>query len=262
MVASRTFTAEDQASFAALSGDYNPLHMDAIAARRTQAGAPVVHGMHMLLWLLENLAAQHPTLSAVTRLKVRFRQPVYLDERIDLHVTLADAARVQASIHVGGAPAVDVTVTLDGAGTAAAGNPASAGNSDRSGSSDNSGNLRTVATAGSGASASAKPLTVASDLKLSEMQGRSGRVPFVTSEAEMRAAFPGAARLIGARRAVALACTSYLVGMELPGLHSVYGGLDVEFVADADQCCPMLSMLSTLPMLQMPRLLHLPPTRR
>jgi acyl dehydratase len=45
-ISSRIFDADDQQAFAALSGDVNPMHMDALQARRAQAGARVVHGMH------------------------------------------------------------------------------------------------------------------------------------------------------------------------------------------------------------------------
>ncbi len=34
----RRFTEHDQERFARFSGDWNPMHMDLIAARRTQAG--------------------------------------------------------------------------------------------------------------------------------------------------------------------------------------------------------------------------------
>ena len=50
MLASRTFTEADQSEFAAVSGDRNPMHLDALLARRTQAGVPVVHGLHLVLW--------------------------------------------------------------------------------------------------------------------------------------------------------------------------------------------------------------------
>jgi acyl dehydratase len=51
-LAERVFTETDQKRFASVSGDYNPMHMDALQARRTQAGAPVVHGINLFLWAL------------------------------------------------------------------------------------------------------------------------------------------------------------------------------------------------------------------
>ena len=38
VLAERTFTPDYQNRFAALSGDFNPMHMDAVAARRTIFG--------------------------------------------------------------------------------------------------------------------------------------------------------------------------------------------------------------------------------
>jgi acyl dehydratase len=40
----RTFTADDVESFAALTGDRNPLHFDADFASRTRPGRLIVHG--------------------------------------------------------------------------------------------------------------------------------------------------------------------------------------------------------------------------
>ena len=50
----RVFTSDDQLAFAELSGDFNPLHMDPILARRLLFGMQVVHGLHTLLWSLDN----------------------------------------------------------------------------------------------------------------------------------------------------------------------------------------------------------------
>ncbi len=40
---------EDSLAFAELSGDHNPLHVDPIAAPRTQFVGTVVHGIHAVL---------------------------------------------------------------------------------------------------------------------------------------------------------------------------------------------------------------------
>ena len=64
----RRFTINDQRDFAQLSGDWNPIHVDPIQARRLLFGEPVVHGIHLVLWALERLAgaAQIAALSVTT----------------------------------------------------------------------------------------------------------------------------------------------------------------------------------------------------
>ena len=47
----------------------------------------------------------------------------------------------------------------------------------------------------------------------------------------MNKEFPHAARMIGAHRVAGLGCSSALVGMLVPGLHSIFGGLMLNLVA-------------------------------
>lgn len=77
-LAERTFRAADQVAFAKLSGDHNPMHMDPVAARRTQAGHPVVHGVHAVLWALD-AAGDH--LTGLQALSVRFERMIYVGDR-------------------------------------------------------------------------------------------------------------------------------------------------------------------------------------
>lgn len=77
-LAERTFLPADQIAFAKLSGDHNPMHMDPVAARRTQAGHPVVHGVHAVLWAL-NAAGDH--LTGFKALSVRFDRMIYVGDR-------------------------------------------------------------------------------------------------------------------------------------------------------------------------------------
>ena len=83
-VASRTFAQADQQWFAALSGDSNPIHMDRIEARRTQAGFPVVHGMHTLLWALDCIAAANPGMVIPTSIRVDFASFLLVGQTVSL----------------------------------------------------------------------------------------------------------------------------------------------------------------------------------
>ena len=70
---SRTFSSADQVAFEKLSGDNNPLHMDAVAARRFLFGRPVVHGIHLVLWALDDWDGVAPfTLRAIKAQFLRF----------------------------------------------------------------------------------------------------------------------------------------------------------------------------------------------
>ena len=85
MTISRRFSMEDQVKFARLSGDCNPMHMDSAGARRTQAGAPVVHGVHLLLWTLDALkrTAEVP-IEDVSHMRVQFARFAYLGRALDV----------------------------------------------------------------------------------------------------------------------------------------------------------------------------------
>ena len=63
-LSSRKFTLEDQIEFVEISGDWNPVHVNPIAARRTIYGGVVVHGIHSLL---ENRGGCHLLMACQAR---------------------------------------------------------------------------------------------------------------------------------------------------------------------------------------------------
>jgi NAD(P)-dependent dehydrogenase (short-subunit alcohol dehydrogenase family) len=214
VLGSKTFDVADQTRFAALTGDFNPIHVNPIAARRTSAGAPVVHGVHTLLWLLDLIGAHHGDIGQIATLKVRFRNMLYLGERADARITKRSATGLQAQVCVDGVEVLSLAAVLGALPTEAPSPP------------DPPSELTVTE----------RPVhhSAPRDPTLEDMEGQSGWLAFATDPAEMEQAFPDAARLLGSRRVAALGCSTYLVGMIVPGLHSVYVGLDLRLTADTN----------------------------
>jgi acyl dehydratase len=83
----RTFTQIDQNNFAELSRDFNPLHMDEVYARRAIFGKQVVHGIHLLLWSLNELSKHlSDKYIHISRLVCRFPKPVGLNEKVKINI--------------------------------------------------------------------------------------------------------------------------------------------------------------------------------
>src|SRR5580698_8937499 len=79
-----TFSSGLQTEFAELSGDWNPMHMSSVAARRTQAGSAVVHGIHVVLSLLDSFAPSSLDLALPSKLAARFLKPVYVQDTVTI----------------------------------------------------------------------------------------------------------------------------------------------------------------------------------
>ncbi len=198
----RRFVEQDQDRFARLSGDWNPMHMDPVAARRTQAGAPVVHGVHLMLWTLDTLIGDGTVQGAVASVQAVFNKFVYLDTPAEIRVVRVSDDAIEAVVSAGGVDTTTVTIGLGNGETADAG---------------------------------------AMDQPAATTQGRHPNVPALAEMAQQSGwmdpeaqddLFPHATRLLGARRVGAIALTSRLVGMLFPGLHSVFGSLDVAVVPE------------------------------
>lgn len=205
----KRFTTEDQERFARLSGDRNPLHMDPVAARRTQAGAPVVHGIHTLLWFLDVLSRKRPDLPSFGTVNVRFEKLLYVGETAEAILTHCDGSGVRAAVTAAGTLVVRVTGTF--------------------------GILKPPHPLRADVEMPVQRPVLPAELSLKELAGRTGRVGFAGSPAEVARAFPDAARAWGEQRVAAFACGTYLVGMVCPGLHSIFGGLALTRCEEANQ---------------------------
>jgi len=187
-------TQADQAAFAQLSGDVNPLHVDPLAARRLPFGRLAVHGMHLVVRALDQALEQAH--GAPVALQATFRHPVGVGDALTTVVTgAADALTV--AVDVGPWRAADLAVTLGEAGPDG---------------------RRPAPRRASGA------IEVHG---LDDLAGRSGTLAVSGEPAALAARFPTACARLGPRPVAELLALSRLVGMHLPGLHSLLSAIDL-----------------------------------
>lgn len=200
------FTLIDQQIFAELSGDFNPIHIDPIAARRLLFGRPVVHGIHLLLWALDNWVARRAESLELCSLKADFQRPVPIDTTVTYRLIKEEKEGVWIELETEGRKAVSIEVVFaprDRAKsvTVSAGRP----------------NSRAPRVLCMG-----KTTKVSGDLALCLDVNLATRL------------FPNAQRILPPMQVAELLATTRLVGMECPGLHSIYSGLDITFDREID----------------------------
>lgn len=197
----RRFEQADQVRFAELSGDWNPIHIDPVAARRSTYGQ-IVHGIHTVVWALDAHLAEPESVPPV-RIKVAFLKPINLSEEV--HVV---------RIEEGG-----VTVLLIQSGTRTFASirlyPTASG----------------VGPGGQAACAMppAEPAKVPEENIFADLRGAEGVIEAWGATQLLRDGFPNLVGAIGPQRTAALFALSRLVGMICPGLNSVFAGFEIVF---------------------------------
>ncbi|MBF0377263.1 MAG: MaoC family dehydratase [Desulfamplus sp.] len=97
---SRTFTDDDVAMFAKISGDYNPVHFDERFAKAKNFSAPICHGL-LTASLITEIGGQIAWLAS--GMKFRFKAPVYVGETITCTWVITEIdkkCRAKASITI------------------------------------------------------------------------------------------------------------------------------------------------------------------
>lgn len=205
LLGQRVFTAADQQAFAAESHDWNPMHVDAVAARRLLSGRQVVHGMHTLLCALD--LWQAGCLAAPRHVACHFANPVNVGDRVVFTQATSGTGKTVLRATVDGLVCTEIEIDSN--------DPPNAG-SKATPAVDNSADgalpVRTIAELST-------PLDEPAGSQLAQVL----RVPAWPTALAL--GLPNIARSLGAGGLSALARLSYFVGMVCPGQHSVFSSL-------------------------------------
>ncbi|MEJ2164984.1 MAG: SDR family NAD(P)-dependent oxidoreductase [Desulfobacterales bacterium] len=195
------FTSDDQAAFARLSGDYNPLHMNPVLARRLLFGRQIVHGMHALLWSLDDHLKSRTQPLELRLVKASFLAGIGVGQTVRCMVALEEEYRVGAKLETDGTSAAWVEISWS-------------------------------------PSKCRLPFTLPKispepekccERSLEEVAAASGSVALYLDDDLAGRLFPNLIRVMPPMQLAALLATTRLVGMECPGYHSIYSSLNLTF---------------------------------
>lgn len=86
---SKTFTEHDVLTFAEISKDHNPAHVDKTYAQSSMFGKQIVHGMLVGALFSAVFGVQMPGLGSIyTKQSLKFTKPVYFGDTITAEVTV------------------------------------------------------------------------------------------------------------------------------------------------------------------------------
>jgi hypothetical protein len=196
-IAEHIFRLPDLHWFAETSGDWNPIHVDPVAARRLLAGEVIVHGMFGMLWAMD--VHFSTARSCPAGINSSFHRPILLEKPLLLTRETNAQDEVRLAIVQGGEEMA--TILLIPGGQAIAGTPR---------------NER-------------PPHTDAIERNFSELKGLAGELPVAGETDRMRHAFPHAVKALGLLPVATIMGLSRIVGMHCPGLHSLFAALNLRF---------------------------------
>jgi hypothetical protein len=213
ILARRRFSKVDQITFAELSGDFNPIHLDEIATRRMLFGEPIVHGVHGVLWALESfLASAGGTPNGrVSCIRVDFSNPVFFDETVN--VRLAAGHMASATLHVGGAKLRCATIDLQ----------------------FNTSDAKNSHDADLQVDMQPRFARVPRKCQPANLNTMRGRLAIVVDPRVVAHAFPACVESLGVRKVGVLLAISRLVGMRCPGQQSLFSSFILKFGENAPQ---------------------------
>jgi hypothetical protein len=200
-MAERAFTSDDQLAFAKLSGDHNPLHMDPVIARRLLFGQQIVHGLHVLLWSADECLRTRTQGLELRTVKANFQAGIGLGQTVNC--IFIDQNEYQAEIRLEIDKASVMWIQI-------AWSPSGSHRTDTLQRSFHApGKCR--------------------ERSFGEAAGASGSVPLYLDRELAATLFPNLMRLLPPMQLAELLATTRLAGMECPGLHSIYSGLNLAF---------------------------------
>ncbi|MBD5555776.1 MAG: MaoC family dehydratase [Roseburia sp.] len=87
----KVFTSQDVERFAQISGDCNPIHLNAEYAKKSRFGGTIVHGILLTSLISKIIGMDLPGEGSIyMEQKLKFKKPVYVGEKIIAQVVIIE----------------------------------------------------------------------------------------------------------------------------------------------------------------------------
>jgi acyl dehydratase len=203
MKLSRTFSVSDQNWFANFSKDFNPIHVAPLKAGSTHTGDAVVHGMHLVLWLIEEMCKLEK-LTAIKSTNVSFIRPCYVGDEVKAVIERRNSGQFHGEVRIGSTVLLELDLSCFLARPLTSGSMAA-----------------------KGATRKKPRLLLEADL-----EGDRGLIGLPRTYSSSRRRFPQIYKRLGDAFAPICAGFSQIVGMHVPGYFSLFSGFSLEFSND------------------------------
>ncbi|MBF0604687.1 MAG: SDR family NAD(P)-dependent oxidoreductase [Nitrospirae bacterium] len=208
---------EDQKAFSSLSGDWNPIHVDPVIARRLISGGVLVHGIHVVLTALEQRFSFALSPASLSSLRIVFHRPVRVGARVVCDSRFQGSTHSEHLLYVDGMLSVKIKARWRVGG-------------------DTFENSKVQLP-----EFQEDQFESPQSLEWGEIETMRGGVPLYLPLDSVRTLFPKLSGHLPLLQMAFLLATTRLVGMICPGLHSVYGKLQLDFSETCEQDIPILS---------------------
>ncbi|MEO9384751.1 SDR family NAD(P)-dependent oxidoreductase [Chromobacterium phragmitis] len=203
---SKLFGEQEQSSFAAISLDVNPMHVDKEYARRLITGHRVVHGIHILLHALEFFF--HTGAYCVVDISCTFKNPLSVGETAEFFEVDHQTDQCLIEVRCGGLLCAAISLGLH----------------------EDDGNTKLPASCLSTTPKISETTrySPSTPLELSPSVYLNKWISVPLSGQGLESCFPLVVQHLKSKHAAGLCALSFFVGMICPGLHSLFGSLKVK----------------------------------
>lgn len=199
----KVFSFKDQQNFAALSGDFNPLHLNDIFARRSMFGEVIVHGINIVLSALDMWLGEYKTSVSLSDIEISFPKAVKLEE--PTIISWINSSEEHFEIRVSQNSQLCAKIKLH---------------------QNTKGSFKTTKSFMGNVTF---PDVSPSNRSINDVVGLSGTLEIAADYNRLKDTYPSVYTFLSKYQTCVLVSTTRLVGMNCPGLNSLFSGLQIQF---------------------------------